>query len=179
MTSSVDLRFVVLGEPIAKARPRASARGSRILIYTPSETTRYEEGVRKVAEQARVRRASEVADLWPMDAASYFVSMAIFTGRRNPDADNVAKSVVDGMIGALYSNDNRVGCFFPPPCRDLNPRVEVSVRAFVHRPWLEVDRVCVEGDALVALCSRVASAKGPSRALLLRELRTLASGGVS
>jgi Holliday junction resolvase RusA-like endonuclease len=166
--------FIVPGEPVAKARVRADGRGAKARVYTPTETVHYEREVGRIATVARVEEFS--ADLWPMQAASYYVGMNIFIKRRNPDADNVAKSIVDGMIGALFDDDKRVGCFFPPPRRDASPRVEVVVLAFRHHPWVAEDQAEVSQEAISVLCSRVSRAVGPAQALLIRELRAVLTG---
>jgi Holliday junction resolvase RusA-like endonuclease len=120
------LRLAVPGRPVGKQRPRATKRGT---VYTPAETRAYE---KRVAECGR--RALEEAGLvlvWPM-AGTYHVTLRIYCGPgAMPDADNVHKSVVDGLIGVLWADDKRVGGSFWPPSQVPvhQARVEAEVVA--------------------------------------------------
>lgn len=135
--------FELLGEPIPKQRPR-KGKGGR--IYTPTETVRYERQIRELAAQSRPPH-------WPTAAASYFLSIVIYSCDRKPDGDNVFKSVADGLTGALWLDDARVGGFFGPPIVSTRPRLQATVLAFDAEPVVEA----VNAEVLVNLAKRVAT----------------------
>ena len=150
------IEFEVPGEPVPKGRPRADGRGARPRIYTPPETVKFERRVGELATAARVEWTTRAGGvLWPMRASSYYVLANVFVGRRDPDADNVFKSIADGMIGALYADDKRCGGFFPPPMVDARPRVDVVVLAFESDAWVSRDDRHVLRETVSTLCARL------------------------
>lgn len=122
-----EVSFIVVGEPVGKERPRHNGRH----VYTPPRTVRYEEEVGRAFAAAspltleqtsrytgpvalRVREYRRVPVSWPQwkqrEARSH--KLVPLT---TPDADNVIKSIKDGLsanerkgILGAYANDSQV-----------------------------------------------------------------------
>lgn len=111
------LIFTIPGKPKAKARPRVTRSGH---AYTPSETIEYENLV-------RMAFTTEYPDWKPSDlhvCASIIAffeipksfskkkKSEIFFGKlyptKKPDADNIAKSILDSLNGIAYHDDSQV-----------------------------------------------------------------------
>ena len=91
------IEFVVPGRPVPKGRPRLGVRGRKAFVYTPPATKEYEKLVGWVAKAAGCRSVK-------MPVA---VVLDIYV-RRRMDVDNVAKSVLDGLTGVAYEDDDQV-----------------------------------------------------------------------
>lgn len=110
--------IVIPGEGVPKGRPRLNRKTGT--LYTPKTTKVYEDCVALVAQASRTRYSIDIA----LD-----VQMTIFTSKKSVgDADNIAKSVLDGMQrGGLIEDDSQVWELGIKRVRSSNPRVEVLV----------------------------------------------------
>jgi len=88
------MRFEIPGRPMPKQRPRVGRYGN---IYTPPQTKEYENLVGWVARCAGCKPAGEPVA----------VVLDIYV-RRRMDVDNVAKSILDGLTGVAYEDDDQV-----------------------------------------------------------------------
>lgn len=87
--------FVIPGEPIPKERPRRGQHGN---FYTPRKTLSFEDDVALMAKLQRVSFEGEVC-----------LIVAFYTGNKLADADNLLKSIMDGLQkGALVKSDRQV-----------------------------------------------------------------------
>jgi Holliday junction resolvase RusA-like endonuclease len=128
-----SVKFVVLGTPTPKARPRAfyAKATGRLRVVTPTTTRKYERKVGGCAWLALV--LSKQVGTWPQKAERYVVELDIFLpDARTRDSDNVVKAIIDGATGALWADDR----WTMPRVNTLeidreNPRVEVTVHALV------------------------------------------------
>lgn len=88
-----QVRFTVLGKPVAKQRPKFG-KGR---VYTPGLTKQYEEAVgwaaRGVIKEPFAGPVSVTIDAYI---------------HRKMDCDNIAKSILDGMNGICYQDDDQV-----------------------------------------------------------------------
>ncbi len=117
-----ELSFVVAGEAVPKGRPRFFRRKGQIRVITPEATLAYERKVARAARQAaqelggwrvgqRVPLELEVLSLHPRPARRF---RRADEGSRapkatKPDADNLLKSVMDGLQRAkLFYDDSQV-----------------------------------------------------------------------
>ncbi len=91
------IKITVPGRPVPKGRPRLGVRGKKVYIYTPTETKEYEKLVGWTAKAQGCR---------PTDKP-VIASLDIYT-RRKMDLDNVAKSILDGLNGVVYKDDDQV-----------------------------------------------------------------------
>lgn len=109
----MKLSFQVPGHPIGWQR--TGGNGKR--RFTPKKTRDYERAIGLAASRAPFQHEGHVlmrdshGVYWPMDA-EYRVSFhAYFKDRRHGDMDNIAKALLDGMEGIVYTNDKRVAGF--------------------------------------------------------------------
>lgn len=112
--------FSMKGDPRGKGRPRTAVRGGHARIYTDAATRRYEGFVRALAEKA-------MADRRPFDGPvsicmRFRISVpASYSKKRRArilarheayfgsfDADNLAKSILDGCNTVLFLDDKQV-----------------------------------------------------------------------
>jgi crossover junction endodeoxyribonuclease RusA len=91
------IRITVPGRPVPKARPRLGVRGRKAFVYTPMATKEYEKLVGWVAKATGCRPVK-------MPVA---VVLDVYI-KRKLDADNIAKSILDGLNGIAYEDDDQV-----------------------------------------------------------------------
>lgn len=90
-------KIIIPGRPVPKGRPRLGVRGRKAYIYTPPATREYEKLVGWVAKCSGCRPTEGPVS----------VSLVVFC-RGKMDVDNVAKSVLDGLNGVAYEDDDQV-----------------------------------------------------------------------
>lgn len=129
------LLFTVPGEPTAKARARAGARG----FYTPQKTADYES---LVAYSCREKRGLKSPFKGPL-VLSMIAFMPIpkswskkqqerarigqLMHIKRPDLDNLIKSIKDGLNGVAWEDDSQVVGVHAHKVYADKPRVEVGV----------------------------------------------------
>ena len=91
------LKITVPGRPVPKGRPRLGVSGRKAFVYTPPATREYEKLVGWVARCAGCRPVK-------MPVA---VVLDVYI-KRKLDADNLAKSILDGLNGIAYEDDDQV-----------------------------------------------------------------------
>ena len=105
--------FTVEGEPRGKQRPRLTRSG---IVYTPSETTRYEKSVKAAYLMAGGRKINGPVKVtvWAflkIPASKSAKARAQMRGEpatKKPDIDNILKIILDGLNGAAYEDDKQV-----------------------------------------------------------------------
>jgi crossover junction endodeoxyribonuclease RusA len=110
------IRFTVNGNPVPKKRPRKGRGGH---FYTPGATREWEEAVGWAYKEAGGQ----------MLEGDIAVSCWFFRGdRRRADIDNLLKSVLDGLNGVAFEDDDRVVHMSAWKDYDAeNPRAEVEL----------------------------------------------------
>lgn len=118
---STELLFRVNGIPQGKARPRFTKAGRS---YTPANTRRYEADVREAALKAAAIQGYTKADKhaalavsitawfpvpasWPKKKRAAAMSGDIYPTAK-PDADNIAKAILDALNGIAFHDDKQV-----------------------------------------------------------------------
>ena len=91
------IKLTIPGRPVPKARPRLGVHGRKAYVYTPPETREYERLVGWVAKSAGCR---------PVEGP-VSVALSVYVKGRL-DADNIAKSILDGLTGVAYDDDDQV-----------------------------------------------------------------------
>lgn len=91
------IKLTIPGRPVPKDRPRLGLRGRKAYVYTPAKTKEYEKLVGWVAKCNGCKPAGEPVA----------VVLDIYV-RRRMDVDNVAKSILDGLTGVAYEDDDQV-----------------------------------------------------------------------
>jgi Holliday junction resolvase RusA-like endonuclease len=116
------LEFVVAGEPVAKGRPKFSARGGFVKVYTPAETLKHEEVIRCNASNAmrglglqptgrplyvKIFIFKSIPESWSGKKKALALAGEILpTGK--PDSDNYAKLVCDACNGTVWIDDCQI-----------------------------------------------------------------------
>lgn len=92
------VKITVPGRPVPKGRPRLGVRGRKAFIYTPPATREYEKLVGWVARCAGCK---------PLNGP-LAVKLHLFIRGRSGDVDNYCKSILDGLNGVAYEDDDQV-----------------------------------------------------------------------
>ena len=114
--------ITIPGRPVPKGRPRLGMNGRKAYVYTPPETREYERLVGWVAKSAGCR---------PVEGP-VSVSLNVYA-RGKLDADNIAKSILDGLNGIAYEDDDQVIELLVRKhkvTRKEEERVEIEIREF-------------------------------------------------
>lgn len=105
--------FRVPGVPQGKGRPRVTRNGT----FTPKKTRDYEKKVREcyIAEGGQMFPDAPlyayITAVFPIPSSLSKKRRALFNGRshcKKPDADNVAKAILDALNGVAYRDDSAV-----------------------------------------------------------------------
>lgn len=122
------LEFTVPGKPVPWQR--AASRGRQ--RFTSPKHRAYKTKVGYAALAARPKG-------WPLDAR-YAVRITAYTTRR-PDLDNIAKMVLDSIIGVLLSDDRRVDALSIVRVAGVGPgALVVSVRVMSEDELIDAER---------------------------------------
>lgn len=105
----MEISFSIDGKPFGKERPRPNRTGHG--VYTPERTKMYEYKVAK-SDSKRKKQAKISGEIRPA---------------RTPDADNIAKAVLDGMNGVVYKDDKQVIELKVTKQYAEKPRVDVTI----------------------------------------------------
>lgn len=124
---------MIPGPPFGKARPRKGKFG----VYNPSSNAEYEAKVKAAYLESRgmqdatdgpVRLCIQAYFAIPKTALRKRMEDKIKEGEiylGKPDADNIAKSVMDGLNGVAYIDDSQVYSLCCERYYSKEPRVEV------------------------------------------------------
>jgi Holliday junction resolvase RusA-like endonuclease len=131
--------FSVPGVPVAKGRPRATARGGIARLYTPAKTRAFEDLIRCSATQAMGTRL-------PVEGAVVLTVTAYIAMPKRlskverglaldgtlkpatrPDADNYAKAALDGCNAILFRDDSQVADLIVRKRYSDTPRLVVTM----------------------------------------------------
>lgn len=131
----MTVTFTVSGEPQGKERPCVTGRGT----YTPPKTKAYEQLVR-LAYKTQCKNADFGAAPLSVSIRAYYKIPKSAAKRqrermladktwpaKKPDADNLAKAVLDSLNGLAYKDDAQVICLGVIKQWDEKPRVEVWI----------------------------------------------------
>lgn len=159
------IRFSMVGDPRGKGRPRATIRGAHASVYTDDATRKYEASITALARQAMGDRPPlegplHVALRFRMPipkSASKRDKAAMAAGEiahiSRPDADNLAKAVLDGIAedaalkikllkrdepaaGArvMFRNDSQITGLSVTKIYSERPGVDVRVEPLAPQP---------------------------------------------
>jgi crossover junction endodeoxyribonuclease RusA len=91
------IRLVIPGRPVPKGRPRLGMHGRKAYVYTPPQTVEYEKLVGWVAKATGCR---------PVEGPVEVEIWCYMRGKA--DADNLSKSILDGLNGIAFMDDGQV-----------------------------------------------------------------------
>lgn len=126
-----EVKFIVYGEPVGKARPRVTRYGT----YTPQKTKDYE---KKIWLSWEEQSGEKLPDGMPikLNVKAYFSVPKSYSKRlrckligqpheKLPDLDNCVKAVCDGCQGHVFKNDSHIYCIEAAKLYSENPRTEI------------------------------------------------------
>jgi len=134
------VRFMVLGTPVPKGRPRFARRGKFVSTYSPKTTVDYET---KVSESAKIAMGASEPLETPVGAYIYITlpvpasyskkrTEACLSGQEKPtkksDIDNYCKAIFDGMNGIVFLDDSLVVSLHATKVYGTIGMVEVMVK---------------------------------------------------
>lgn len=131
------IKFEILGQPIAKQRPRVTRAG---IAYTPSKTVNYEAVVRytyqsKYPQQEPIlgRIEAYITAIFPVPKSySKKKTAELLQGQHNydkkPDCDNLAKIILDSLNGIAYKDDSQVTALHITKEYGVQPKVIVTLK---------------------------------------------------
>ena len=139
---SRKIEFFVPGTPIGKGRPRAARRGTGVVMFTPEKTAGYEALVAATASNAMRAEAGPLFT-GPLEAVlemRFPVPASWSKAKRaralagaewhtsKPDADNVAKAILDACNGVVFRDDAQVVMLIATKAFSEEPGVRVVIR---------------------------------------------------
>lgn len=134
-------KFVILGEPQGKGRPKFSNRGGKVITRTPDETVIYENLIR--TEYQRQCGSVRFPDDEPLDMriVAYYTIPAsaskkkqremeekIIRPIKKPDWDNIGKVIADSLNQVAYRDDAQIVDSQVRKFYSRQPRVEVVIQ---------------------------------------------------
>lgn len=114
------ITFTIPGAAVGKGRPKFARRGNFVQAYTPEKTASYENLVKLAAAQAMNARqplqnalqATILVRVIPPVGWSQKKRLSAVSGEirptTKPDADNIAKCILDACNGIAYEDDKQV-----------------------------------------------------------------------
>ena len=131
------IRFEVLGQPIAKQRPRVTRSG---IAYTPAKTVNYEAVVR-LTYQSKYPQQKPILGLIEASITAVFPipksyskkkTEELLNGHSNydkkPDCDNLAKIILDSLNGIAYKDDSQVTVLHITKEYGAQPKVIIQLK---------------------------------------------------
>ena len=135
----MQIHFQVEGDPKGKGRPRFSRAGKFTRVYTDKQTLDYEALIKFFAAQAMgstdLLETPVSVFLYIRHAVPQSYSKkrteACLSGLeqpcKKPDIDNIAKTFLDGMNGAIFKDDTQVVDLHVKKVYSAVPGVDVMV----------------------------------------------------
>lgn len=131
-----ELMFTIPGSPKGKGRPRVTKAGH---TYTPKDTAVYENLVKVsfrevypnwIPLSTRVHAFIKAYYPIPKSFTKTNKELAIrgaLSPTKKPDADNIAKSILDSLNGLAYTDDSQVVLLVVDKSYSELPKVEVTL----------------------------------------------------
>lgn len=123
MMALTSIKLTIPGRPVPKGRPRLGVHGRKAYVYTPPKTKEYEELVGWVAKSVGCQ---------PLNGP-LLVKLHLYIKGRSGDVDNYCKSILDGLNGVAYEDDDQVVELQVRKYkvkRKEEERVEIEIREF-------------------------------------------------
>lgn len=145
------LTFSISGTPVAKGRPRATARGAFATVYTDGKTRAYEKAVAAVGRAvmgtkapyegpltAQIRfRFEPPKSMSKRARAALLNGEAAYTGTK--DVDNLTKAILDGLNKVVFRDDVQIVRLLTTKVAAEKAGVDVRIE-----PWTPVPQIAPE-----------------------------------
>ena len=134
------MKIIIPGVPVGKGRPKFSTFGGYPKAYTPQKTVNYENLVKMAfyASGAKpfdkdVQLRAEITAYFPIPkSVSNKKRLEMLSGvimhTKKPDADNVAKTILDALNGLAFYDDSQICKLGVCKMYSDEPRAEVTIR---------------------------------------------------
>ena len=131
------IKFEILGQPIAKQRPRVTRAG---IAYTPKATVNYETLVKYTYQSLYPQKElisgnieATITAVFPVPKSySKKKTEELLNGHNNydkkPDCDNLAKIILDSLNGVAYKDDSQVTALHIYKEYGTQPKVIVELK---------------------------------------------------
>lgn len=133
----MEISFTIPGKPVGKGRPRFQRAGNYVRTYTPDATASYENLVKLCWQAGGHPKLSgeihaRIAAYFPIPKSTPKKRRADMEAGRvgcatKPDADNLAKCVLDALNGLAYDDDSSVTRLEVRKLYSTEPRCEVRL----------------------------------------------------
>lgn len=133
-TCHFEIKFTVPGTPVGKGRPRVTMHGT----YTPKKTAQYERLVKSCWKtqsgqsfSGGIPLEAEILAWFPIPKSTSKKKAAEMEGRyhiKRPDADNIAKAILDSLNECAYPDDSAVQISVKKLYTNGSPHVDVVIR---------------------------------------------------
>lgn len=116
----MTIKFKVLGEPKGKQRPRLCVIRGRSIVYTPKQTTEYEQKIRASYKRLTSEKFPRGTPLEIEITALFSIPKKFNKEQRQkalngeifpikkPDGDNIIKIILDALNNTAYFDDSQV-----------------------------------------------------------------------
>ena len=140
------IQFQIPGTPVGKGRPKFSRHGNFTTAYTPEKTVNFENLVKLSFLQSGCDKLPSGATLRAFIVACFPIPSSTSKKKRElmangkifhtkrPDADNIAKSVLDALNGVAFDDDSAVAML-------------TVVKRYAENPMTVVEISTEDGDA--------------------------------
>jgi len=137
-----EIKFVVIGEPFGKKRPRARVMGKHASVYNDPANERYEMKVLNAFNQvykgefpmfdenAYIKATIKAVYSIPKSyskSKTMSAKLGIILPTKKPDLDNIAKTILDGLNAYAYHDDAQVVKLSMEKVYGENPLVEITL----------------------------------------------------
>jgi len=122
------MNFIIMGDPVAKGRPRLGRFGT----YTPTKTREAEDRIKSEIQFSADKVKSKIYLEAAVSLEINFYVKIPKTKKRGypvsrPDVDNYSKLIMDACNGILWNDDSQVITLIARKHYHENPHTEISV----------------------------------------------------
>lgn len=134
----MEIKLVIPGDPIPKARPRFARRGKFVQTYNCQENqerifrdicrlqTAYEPISKDISIYLKCRFYMPIPVSWTKKKHEQLKHFGI-SHVKKPDVDNMVKFVKDCLNGLVWHDDSQVTSLFAEKEYSYNPRTEIII----------------------------------------------------
>ena len=134
------MKFELKIKPKGKGRPRFARRGKYVSAYTPKTTVEYEKTIKDAfLEQCVDQYDKEYSGPIKVSIWAFFEPLKSYSKKKRlelietphlktPDADNIAKSILDALNGIAWKDDSQISDIDIHKYYDKEDKVVVEIK---------------------------------------------------
>jgi Holliday junction resolvase RusA-like endonuclease len=132
------MKLTILGDPVAKGRPKLTSFGGHARAYTPAKTRMAEDHIRsQIANQLPKGFVPFACPIWITigiykSKPKHAKKTDIYPSRR-PDLDNYIKTVLDAMNMVVFQDDALICSIKAQKDYDAIPRIEIEINEYLYK----------------------------------------------